>query len=227
MAQCDTMAGIRFCECRRHSEDPFVYFGAKPTQRACARDLPQDRKRTNEGRSERETEGDNRQERAVKRRSVKEWEQGREETSLQKSERRLLRPVDQQMPGWPTREDKSVLLVAWGSFARVHARVSPQKHRMHQSVNDFSLLPLGTNPNPWFFVFLFFHPLGCVFCVLVKECEISLARDEKNHWTILMVMSSLDGWDSGGRPAVYFHNKKHLGRDTWDEKRRNKTMKSN
>ena len=44
------MLGIRCVgvgECQ--SEDPFVCFGAKPTQRACARDLPQDRKRMREG----------------------------------------------------------------------------------------------------------------------------------------------------------------------------------
>ena len=32
-----------------HSEDPFVCFGAKPTQRACTRDYPRDQKRAREG----------------------------------------------------------------------------------------------------------------------------------------------------------------------------------
>ena len=94
-----------------------------------------------------------RQERAVKRRSVKRWEQGWEETSQQKSERWLLRTVDLQMPGWPTWEDKSALLVTCGSFTRVHARVSPQKHKKHKSVIDLSLLALGANPSPWLFFF--------------------------------------------------------------------------
>ena len=105
-------------------------------------------------------------ERADKRRSVKRWEQGREETSQQKSERRLLRPVDQQMPVWPTREDKSALLVDSGSFARVHVRVSPQKYRMHKSVINFSLLALGAKPSPSLFV-LFLPPLRlCILCVV-------------------------------------------------------------
>ena len=45
------MGGIRFCgcECGCQSEDPFVFFGAKPTQRACARGLPLDRKKMREG----------------------------------------------------------------------------------------------------------------------------------------------------------------------------------
>ena len=48
----DTMLGIRClgaggCQ----SEDPFVCFGTKPTERACVRDLPRDQKQTMEGRS--------------------------------------------------------------------------------------------------------------------------------------------------------------------------------
>ena len=56
------------------------------------------------------------------------------------------------------------------------------------------------------FVLLFFHTLGCVFCVLIKKCEIPWAGDEKNHLSILMAMSSLVGWDSGDRLAVYCHS---------------------
>ena len=47
------MLGIRCMsmgECQ--SEGHFVYFGAQPTQRACTRDHPRDRKRTREGRSQ-------------------------------------------------------------------------------------------------------------------------------------------------------------------------------
>ena len=167
------MDGNRFCGCGCQSEDSFVCFGGKGLVREISRETG--RKRGKEG------PRDSRQEKAVKRRSVKRWEQGREEISQQKSERWLLRPVDRKMPGWPTWEDKSALLVACGSFAREDARVSPQKHRMHKSVTDFSLLELGANPSPWLFVLLFFHPLSCIFCMLVKEYEIPLARDEKKH----------------------------------------------
>ena len=41
---------------------PFVCFGAKPTQKACARDLPRDRKRTKEGRSQGQSAGESSQE---------------------------------------------------------------------------------------------------------------------------------------------------------------------
>ena len=50
-----------------------VCFGAKPTQRACARDFPRDRKRTREGRSQSGTEKTSRQNREIGRR---EQEQG-------------------------------------------------------------------------------------------------------------------------------------------------------
>ena len=66
------------------------------------------------------------------------WESGWEETSQQKSERRLLGPADPLTPpGWPTREFNSALLVAlWEFFARVHARVSSQNA---QKVSQTSL----------------------------------------------------------------------------------------
>ena len=159
--QCDTIGGNCFRWCGYHSEKLFVCIGAKPTERICARNILQDRKRTREGRSQ----GQWRVEDSQEKESVKRWVQRREETSQQNSKRQLLRPVDLKMPGWPTREDKSALLVACGSFTRVHARVSPQKHRMHESVTDYFFLALGANPSPCLFVLLYFHPLGWVFCV--------------------------------------------------------------
>ena len=48
------MGGICFCGCGCQSENPFVCFSEKPTQWACARDLPGDRKKTREGRSHRQ-----------------------------------------------------------------------------------------------------------------------------------------------------------------------------
>ena len=47
------MLGIRCVGmCGRQSDDLFVCYGVKPTQRACARDLPRVRKRRMEGRSQ-------------------------------------------------------------------------------------------------------------------------------------------------------------------------------
>ena len=163
---CDTMCVIRFCGCGCQSEDSFVCFWRETHTKGLQARSPT-RPEEDEGRKVPELKrsqstGESSQEKVA----VKRWELVREETSQQKSERRLLRPVDRQMPVWPTREDKSALLVTCGSFARVHAHVSPLKHRMHKSVTNFSLLALGANPSPWLFVLLFFHPLGCVCCVL-------------------------------------------------------------
>ena len=132
-------------------------------------------------------------------RSVKRWESGREETSQQKSERRLLKPVDLQMPGWPTREFKSAFQVALWEFLLKYTLALA--HRMHKKCHRL-LLALGANPSPCLFVCLFFSStLSVVNCVSVKECEIPPVRDKKNHLTILIAMSSLVGWDSGGWPA--------------------------
>ena len=123
---CDVMLGIRCVGvCGRHSEDPFVCFGAKATKRACVQYLPRDRNRTRERRSQR----NNWLEREVKGRSVKRWDQVREENSEQKSERRPLEPVD------PSRIDQHKILSQhslWfcGNLARIHTRVSLQTHRM-------------------------------------------------------------------------------------------------
>ena len=79
---CDTMGGIHFCGCGYQSENPFVCFGAKPTQRACARDLPRDRKKTRKGRSQRRGK-DSRHERAVKRRRTQSAESSRRDQSTE------------------------------------------------------------------------------------------------------------------------------------------------
>ena len=178
------MGGVRFCGCGCKSENPFVCFGPKPTQRACAQDHPRNRKRTRERRSQRRV-GRREQSRegcSQQKESVKRCESGREETSQQKSGRWLLGTVDLRIQGWPTREDKSALLVACGSFARIHDRDSQQMHgQLHKSITNFSLLALGANSSLWLFVLLFFHSLGCECCVLVKEYEIPRAGDEKKH----------------------------------------------
>ena len=136
-----------------------------PQQRACAWDLPRDRKRTKERRSQGQSAGESSQEKVSQ-------EMGKEGTSQQVSKRCMLRPIDLQIPGWPTQEDKSALLVVCWCFARVHGHVSPQKHWIHKSVTDLSLLALGANPSPWLFVLLFFHPLGCVWCGLCVGKEM-------------------------------------------------------
>ena len=82
------MGGILFCGCGCQSEDPFIYFGAKPTQRAYARDFSRDRKRKKEGRSQRE------QKKAESR-----TQQGRGQTRVVGRREQELGPMKQK-PGW-------------------------------------------------------------------------------------------------------------------------------
>ena len=111
-------------------------------------------------------------------RSVKRWESGREETNEQKSERWLLRPVDLQTPGWPTREFKSAFLVALWEFSLEYTLALA--HRMHKKC--YSLPPSCAWSWPKsVFVCSFSFTLSVVFCVSVKKCERPLARGEKNH----------------------------------------------
>ena len=51
------------------------------------------------------------------------------------------------------------------NFACIHARGSQMHTTLHESVTNFSLLALGTNPSLCLFV-LFFHSLGCICCIL-------------------------------------------------------------
>ena len=98
------MGGIRFCGRGCKSEDSFVCFVAKPTQRTGARDLPRDWKWTREGRSQR------RQKltisRREQRRTVDRREQSKEDHSRDES-RTERRPINRSQKAaartcWPT-----------------------------------------------------------------------------------------------------------------------------
>ena len=144
-------------ECQ--SEDSFVCFGKKPTQRTCARDILGDRKKTREG---------------------KVPEQSTEETSQQntgKGDREKRLPSEESGPVALKNQDSQRERMSqrswwlYGNFGRIHIRDSQMHRKPHKSVTNFFLLALGANPSSCWFVLLFFHPLGCVCCVLfVKQC---------------------------------------------------------
>ena len=90
--------------CGGQSEDSSVCFGAKPTQKAWARDLPWDLKRTRE-----EGPRHSRQEKATE---VGRIYQSRKQTSRQKSGEADGRERPLKMPGWPTQENESAFPVA-------------------------------------------------------------------------------------------------------------------
>ena len=99
----------------------------------------------------------------------------------------------------------SAFLVVCGSFARIHARASPQMRRkLCWSVTNFSLLALGANRAPCWFSFL---PPSRLCFVSGKKCEILLAEDESNHSTHLMAMSGfgkLRHWGPAGGVFSYY-----------------------
>ena len=114
-----------------HSEDPFACFNAKPTQRVCVRDLPRDRKKTREGRSQRRTKKEVEQ-RSQQNGAVSQREHSTEvgEADRQEKKRWMLGPVDSG-PEFDQRgrmSQRSWLIC--GNFAWIHARASPQMHRI-------------------------------------------------------------------------------------------------
>ena len=147
--------------------DPFVSFGAKPTQRACTRNLSRDRKWTREGRSERGqkdsqkkgTKEDNRQ-----KRSVQGMTQSAEGSSRDQS-------TEQG-------KNESAFLVALWEFSLEYTFALA--HRMSKKCQTSPSCAWGWPKSV--FVHLFFSStLSVMFCVSVKECEIPPVRDEKNH----------------------------------------------
>ena len=121
---CDTMLGIRCVSVSGcQSDDPFDCFGTKLTQRARSPTRPE----VDKGRKFRE-------------RPVRQSAEG--------SRRRLLGPVDLQMPGWPTREDGSAFLVAlWTFRENTHAIVC----KYTESCTQVSL----TSPTLSLYIYIF------------------------------------------------------------------------
>ena len=133
------------------SEDSFVRFGAKPTQRACLRDFLRDREKTRES---------------------KVPGQSTEESSQQKlGEGAGQRKVTAKrgvgtcgLRGRVGQREKMSQRSWWlcGNFTTDYRYIKTPLN----SVKNFSLLALGAKPSLCLFVLLFFHSLGCVCCVL-------------------------------------------------------------
>ena len=122
----------RVCGCQ--SENPFVCFGAKPTKRVCARDLPRDRKWTREGRSQWQSAGESSQEKVSQ--EMRAGQRGDQSTEVRKAATKTCGLG----PGWPTRENKSPFRVACEIFVRIHARNRLQMHgELHKSVKRIIL----------------------------------------------------------------------------------------
>ena len=164
----------------RQSDDYFVCFGAKPTQRACARNFLRDRKKT------RKRQGTRTEQRGVS------DSQGKVTVRERWLLREELGPVD--------REARSASVRGWVSVPGSSVGISFESCRSHRTPeNCQNLSMLRDNPSPCFLVLFSTFCYICYVCC--KICEIPLAGDEKNHKTIEWSWADLRSWDTGGRPA--------------------------
>ena len=180
LLKCNHDDGHSLCGCVVGATQriPLSVLARNPHKRACARGLPRDRKWMREGRFERgqkdlvsRREQKRPEETSRQNRSVRRWESGREETSQQKLERRLLGPVDLHMPGWPMREDESAFLVAlWKFRANYTPMIACKCTESCTKVSQTPPLLRLELTQARMFVLLLFHTLVCVFCVSLKEC---------------------------------------------------------
>ena len=122
--------------------DSLVYFVATPTQRACARELLRDQKKTKEGKipgqnrrrqsteesCQQKSKGGDGHRKAATKRGARTWGSKSQVSQRERMNRRSWRQ--------------------WGNFARIYARDSPQMHRKLQKSVINSLLALGASPSP-------------------------------------------------------------------------------
>ena len=135
----DTMGGIHFSVCGCQSENHFICFGAKPTQRPCARDIPRDRMWVKEERSER------RQKKWVSRREQK-WSVGLREQSRE---------------GEGHSRQKSAWLVPFVGVSLEYTLALA--YRIHKRCQGIPLLALGADPSLCLFVSSFLPPSRLCF----------------------------------------------------------------
>ena len=158
-------------ECK--TEDSFVCFGVKTTQRACVQDFLRDRKKTKECKVPKQSteedskqklgEGDGQRRAAAK----------REAMTCKFRSRVGQRERMSQRFWWLCR-----------GFARIHARYSLQMHGIRQKSAQTSLflrLEL-TQVRACLFFFSSTLLVGYVVsCMFGNQCEMSLTGDERNH----------------------------------------------
>ena len=122
------------------SEDSFVCFDVKPTQRACARDFLRDRKKTKKGKvSEQSTE------------YKSWWQAGKGDGQRESTAEGGVGTCGSRIQ---VRQRERLSQRSWylcGNFVRVHARDS---HKWQKSAKNFPLHTLRPDPSPYLFVLL-------------------------------------------------------------------------
>ena len=146
-------------------------------------------------------------------RSQKRRNQSTEQGSRQKleeadgRERWLLGPADPEVRLANVREWVSFPNDFVGILLEYMRAIAHRRTECLESVTNFSFLRLElTQVRACLFSFL---PLGCVCCALCvrKEMWNTPGWRWEKPLDDLMAMSSLGGWDSGDRPAVYCHRR--------------------
>ena len=177
----------------RQSDDSFVCFGAKPIERACARDFLRDRKKTRKGKVPGQSTGQKGVSDSQRKATVR--------------ERRLLSeelgPVDPKARSGRARAWASVSGSCVGIFVWVHARDRHRSTECRKSAKNFSLRLGLTQVRACLFFCLLLLVVYVVSYVFVKQCEMPPARDEMGHWTIGWPWAGKRSWDSGDRPCGY------------------------
>ena len=145
------MGGIRFCLCGCRSENHFVCFGARPTERAWGRFLLQDRKWRREGRSLRKL-----------RKPVD--KEGLKRTVSRREQKRLVDRTGQSRA--VDRTGQSAFLVALWKF---------------RTNTYSLLLRLELTQGRVCSFVLFFHPLDCVLCVRKEMCNAPTGSEMRKN----------------------------------------------
>ena len=166
---------MTLCGCVCRADGLLVCFGAKPKQRAWARDLLRERKWMSRWRCQKRRrwfdKGRRREELTTEgrgERSALSW-LSRKWQNQQKSERRLLRADELRRGRVNQRENMSALLVP---FVEVSCKIrAGDSLRMHGEyrVTQNSLSYAWNIPKSMLFVCSSFHPLGCILC---GRCEM-------------------------------------------------------
>ena len=191
--RCDTMRPfVVLGVCARRSENLFVWFGAKPKQRFCARDIPRDRKWTREGRFQRRSREQLTKE--DRKRQLK--KQGRREQSVLDSspgkdgqQREAVREDSQRWVGIPS----GFVEVSSKIYAHDSLQMHGKLHKKCHTDSPFLHLEL-TQVHVCLFVLS--STLSVVFRVSVMKCVIPLVGNEKrkhlmNHWSWVVWFNSL------------------------------------
>ena len=168
MAQWVAFVSVGVGECQ--SEDSLVCFGAKPTQRACTWDFQRDQKKMREGKVPGQPTEESSQQKSGE-------GNGQRETAAKWGAR--ICGLRGRVGQCERMSQRSWWL--WRNFAWIHTCDNPQNDRKVSKTSPFLCLELTQVHACLFFFSSTFSVVYIVSCVFVKQCEMFLVGDERNH----------------------------------------------